>query len=173
MSADVEGCRFKASMLTLDAGDVITRNRDGEARHAIILSRREERGRVFLKISRFSPLLTLEEHQAEVFWEPAYGWLTDSSGQILLLAEEWESTDKDGAKSFLSSRCMPRKAGMPSEMPSEKQQIIMSSMRDRTRSFQDNAVEVLRVLGDNSPSQETVELLAYAFKCMVARVWDL
>lgn len=168
MIQEVNKSRFKASMLGLEAGDVIVCNRDKKRLHAVVLERHEERGSLTFKISRFSPIVTLQPHQKFVLWDDLdekYGWLSDTSGAIILLPEEWETTEKGGAKTLLAKK-------KPEDM-SEKAKAIFFAIKDQSKSLEENAELILKKLGQESPSKESVMLLCFAFKCVAKKVWEL
>ena len=96
--------RFKASMLGLIPGDLIIAKRNNAKLYSVVLERNEKYGRLFFKLSRFSTLLNLGEYQKNVFWDDICAGLSDSSGTMVLLCEEWECTEKDGAKTLLVKR---------------------------------------------------------------------
>ncbi|MDO8566762.1 MAG: hypothetical protein Q7R58_01260 [bacterium] len=157
--------RFKVSMLGLEIGDVITCERDGEKLHSVVLKRRDERGRALLTLSCFSPLLTLQEHPKEVSWDTQLGLLSDTGGRIMLFSEEWENTDKEGAKLLLVQASAKNQS-------IERALAILIAMKDPQKDFEENAREILEILGQAS-SEESVKLLTFALVCASREVWNL
>lgn len=159
--------RFKASMLGLQPGDVIVRNRDGKSLFSVVIERHDEKGVLLFRISRFSPIVSIQEYQKCVRMDES-GWLVDTSGAIVVLPEEWEGTEKDGAKSLL--------AQMRKEKPQDardKAKEIFESIRDGRKSLVRNAEDILKKIGYDSPSRDQIMLFAFALKCAADRVWEL
>lgn len=159
--------RFKASMLGLHPGDVIVRNRDGKSLFSVVIERHDEKEFLLFRISRFSPIVSIQEYPKCVRIDES-GWLVDTSGAVMVLPEEWESTEKDGARSLL--------AQMQKEKPEsarDKAKGIFESIRDGNKSLVKNAKDILMKIGYDSPSGEQIMLLAFALKCAANRVWEL
>lgn len=158
--------RFKASMLGLSAGDVIIRNRNGKQQFSAVIKRHDGKGSMYFTISRFSPILSLDEYPKDVYLDED-GWLVDTSGAIVLLPEEWGDTEKEGAKALLSQRQEIRLSS------SEKAKAILLAIRDRNTSFMQNAEVILEHLGQKSPSDESRMLLAFALWCAAKEIWNV
>lgn len=166
MSQIIEA-RFKASMLGLQQGDVIVRNRDGESLFSVVIERCEEKGALLFKISSFSPIVSIHEYQKCVRMNER-GWLVDTSGAIMVLPEEWGGTEKDCAKSLLE-QIQKKKQGSAKDKAKE----IFESIRDVRKSLVRNAEDILKNIGYDSPSKEQIFLLAFALECAADRVWEL
>lgn len=166
MSQKLHEARFKASMMGLEAGDLIACNRDGKELFTVVLERLEKDGRVFFAISHFSPIVSLNAYPLYVSWDEQNGWLSDRRGGIMLMADEWENTEKDGARTLLAQRLI-----MKPETQEEKAVAIFNAIRDPSTSMQQAAEIILNKLGLGSPSREEVKLLNFAFRCVEKRVW--
>lgn len=158
--------RFIASMMGLSAGDVIIRNRSGKQQFSVVIKRHDGKGGLYFTISRFSPIVSLQEYPKCVHLDKD-GWLVDTGGAIMLLPEEWGDTEKESAKALLSKRQGIRSSS------SEKAKAIFLSIRDRETSFMQNAEVILEHLGHESPSDESQMLLAFALWCVAKEIWNI
>jgi hypothetical protein len=167
MNKTLKEARFKTSMLDLQAGDAIGISRGSRALFSAVLKRRVERGEVYLTLSQFSPELISQQYPKEVCWDASLEMMLDTGGRIFFLPEEWESTEKEGAKLFLS-RVRASRATFE-----DKKKAIFESMKDRKRTFSVSASDILKEMGQQSPPLDAVNLLSFALFCAAERVWDV
>lgn len=158
--------RFRASVLGLQPGDVIVRNRSGTLHFSVVIERHEEKSGLSFTISHFSTIVSPQEYSKCVHLDKD-GWLVDISGAVMVLPEEWGGTEKDGAKTLLTQRLEKKP-----ESARDKAKDIFESIRNGKKSLVKNARDILMKIGYDSPSGEQIMLLAFALKCAANRVWN-
>lgn len=164
MSNTLHEVKFAESMKNLQVGDLICRIRDGKSAFAVVLETHSGKGyEQFLILSQFSSFVMTELYPKRVFFKD--GWLVDESGGILLLPEEWESTDKAGAKKMTEAF-----AANESSSKNRATKILLT-IADPNKGLIENAAEILKIIGREHPKRNEIELLAFALKCASEHVW--